>query len=205
MGTVQWWNNFKFIFSLVGVQRRISQGLKVLQYYTTKNWTFKNEKFLRMKENMSRKDQEMFYFSVEEVNQLSSISIDFWAETIYSSLFLPFQIDWNEYLGNYILGARHFLLKEKPETLPKARVLLHRLYLLDKLVSILFYGLIFWLMYSYWSNIIYSFESVLDKSAGFFQHRFTKVLKDWTVIERFFKFFSSFFLMSQLNHNIHSA
>lgn len=135
---------------LVGIQKRISQGLEVLQYYTTKNWTFRNEKFLRMKENMSAKDQEMFYFSVED-------------------------IDWNSYLGNYILGARHFLLKEKPETLPKARVLLRRLYLLDKLVSILFYGLILWLIYSYWNNIIYSVESVFDKSADFINQRFTKV------------------------------
>lgn len=55
------------IFSLVGIQRRVSQGLKVLQYYTTKNWVFKNEKFLHMKDKMSPKDQETFYFSVEEV------------------------------------------------------------------------------------------------------------------------------------------
>lgn len=62
-----------FVFSLVGIQRRISQGLKVLQYYTTKNWVFKNEKFLHMKDKMSPKDHETFYFSVEEVrNQGSS-------------------------------------------------------------------------------------------------------------------------------------
>ncbi|XP_031638474.1 putative fatty acyl-CoA reductase CG5065 [Contarinia nasturtii] len=134
---------------LVGIQRRISQGLKVLQYYTTKNWTFKNEKFLRMKDNMSEKDKEIFYFSVEDV-------------------------DWNAYIGHYILGARHYLLKEKPETLPKARTLLRRLYLLDRLVSVLFYGLTFWLIYSYWSNIIFSFENVLDKSAGLLYKRFNK-------------------------------
>lgn len=56
-----------FHFSLVGIQRRISQGLKVLQYYTTKNWTFKNDKFLRMKDNLTPKDKELFYFSIEEV------------------------------------------------------------------------------------------------------------------------------------------
>ena len=175
--------NLKFNFSLVGIQRRISQGLKVLQYYTTKNWTFKNDKFLRMKERMSPKDRELFFFSVEEVckfhNDISSAS---WGlHHIYSSfafLLVPFQIDWNDYLGNYILGARHFLLKEKPETLPKARVLLNRLYLLDKLVSVLFYGLILWLVCTYWRSIIYSFESVLDQSAGCIQHRFTKVFNE---------------------------
>lgn len=60
-----------FFSSLVGIQKRISQGLEVLQYYTTKNWTFRNEKFLHMKENMSAKDQEMFYFSVEDVSDNS--------------------------------------------------------------------------------------------------------------------------------------
>lgn len=60
-------NKFERICSLVGIQRRISQGLKVLQYYTTKNWTFKNEKFLHMKANMSPKDRDTFYFSVEDV------------------------------------------------------------------------------------------------------------------------------------------
>lgn len=64
------WNYFSvyvFIFSLVGIQRRISQGLKVLQYYTTKNWTFKNDKFLSMKNKLTAKDKELFYFSIEEV------------------------------------------------------------------------------------------------------------------------------------------
>lgn len=89
-----------------------------------------------------------------------------------------FQIDWDEYIGHYILGARHFLLKEKPESLPKARTVLRRLYLLDRLVSVLLYGVVFWLMFSYWNNIIYSFESVLDYTAGVMNHRFTKVFAE---------------------------
>lgn len=36
------------------------------------------------------------------------------------------QVDQQDYIKNYILGTRHFLLKEKPETLPKARKLLQR-------------------------------------------------------------------------------
>lgn len=71
-----------------------------------------------------------------------------------------------------MLGARHFLLKEKPETLPKARTVLRRLYLLDKFVSILFYALIMWLIYLYWNNIIFTFENFLDQSARFINQRF---------------------------------
>lgn len=53
--------------SLVAVQKRISQGLKVLQYYTTKNWIFKNDKFLRMRYKMNKADREKFNFNVEDV------------------------------------------------------------------------------------------------------------------------------------------
>lgn len=84
------------------------------------------------------------------------------------------QINWDEYIGHYILGARHYLLKEKPESLPKARILLKRLYLLDKFVSIMLYGLLLWLIYSYWDNIIFAFEAVLDTSTNFINHRFIK-------------------------------
>lgn len=61
--------------SLVGIQNRISQGLKVLQYYTTKNWVFKNEKFLQMKQKMSPDDRKRFYFSVEEVNSVAHLTL----------------------------------------------------------------------------------------------------------------------------------
>lgn len=57
----------RLVNSLVGIQKRISQGLKVLQYYTTKNWIFKNENFLRMKDKMSPMDLVKFNFSVEDV------------------------------------------------------------------------------------------------------------------------------------------
>lgn len=164
---------FCFHYSLVGIQRRISQGLKVLQYYTTKNWTFKNEKFLKMKEHMSADDKIKFNFSVEEVWHknmiLKLISV------LYFFFVCYLQINWDEYVGLYILGARHYLLKEKPESLPQARILLRRLYFLDKFVSILFYGLLLWLIYSYWDNIIYGFEAVLDSSANFINQRFVRV------------------------------
>lgn len=84
------------------------------------------------------------------------------------------QINWDEYIGHYILGARHYLLKEKPESLPQARVLLRRLYLLDKLVSMLFYGLLFWLIYSYWNDIVYSFEAISDTTSDFINQRFLR-------------------------------
>lgn len=85
------------------------------------------------------------------------------------------KIDWEDYITNYIRGARHFLLKEKPETLPQARILLRRLYLLDKLVSVLFYGLICWVFYSNWDNILYSFEAMFDVTKNILSQRRTNL------------------------------
>lgn len=89
---------------------------------------------------------------------------------ILKCFFIP-QINWDDYIGNYILGARHFLLKEKPETLPSARRLLRKLYLLDKFVHIMFYVLIGWMFYSYWDTILYSFEAMFDVSRDYISQR----------------------------------
>jgi alcohol-forming fatty acyl-CoA reductase len=86
---------------LVNVQKRVSQGLKVLQYYTVRDWVFKNENFLKLHEEMNDVDKEKFNCDLKE-------------------------IDIDDYLKNYILGTRNYLLKEKSEELPKARKLLKR-------------------------------------------------------------------------------
>lgn len=86
---------------MVRVQNKISVGLKVLQYYTTKNWIFKNDKLKSLREKLNPEDSKTFNFDMRDV-------------------------DWTKYIQNYILGARHYLLKEKPETLPAARIFLRR-------------------------------------------------------------------------------
>lgn len=80
-------------------------------------------------------------------------------------------MDWYEYITNYTLGIRHYLLKEKPETLPHARALLRRLYVLDRLASLLFYCLIIWFLYLYWNTILYSFEAMFDISKDIIVNR----------------------------------
>jgi alcohol-forming fatty acyl-CoA reductase len=50
---------------------------------------------------MNEADRKKFYFNVKEV-------------------------DLHSFIENYILGTRQYVLKEKPETLPKARKLLKK-------------------------------------------------------------------------------
>lgn len=86
---------------LINIQRRLSQGLKVLEYYTTRTWNFRNDNFKAIYADLNEVDKKKFNFNMAEV-------------------------ELKEYLLNYILGVRKFILKETPEDLPKARANLKR-------------------------------------------------------------------------------
>lgn len=86
---------------LINIQRRLSQGLKVLEYYTTRTWNFRNDNFKQIYCDLNEVDKKKFNFNMAEV-------------------------ELKEYLLNYILGVRKFILKETPEDLPKARANLKR-------------------------------------------------------------------------------
>jgi fatty acyl-CoA reductase len=81
---------------MVRIQRRIQGGLDVLQYYTTKVWVFRNDNLKALPRTLTAKDRETFYTDIK-------------------------MVDWNEYIKNFVLGTRHYYLKEDPSTLPKAR------------------------------------------------------------------------------------
>lgn len=81
---------------MVRVHKKVSQGQNVLQYYTTRQWTFKNDNYLKLQEEMNDEDLKIFYCDLEEV-------------------------DAESYMEKYILGIRQFIVKETAETLPKAR------------------------------------------------------------------------------------
>jgi fatty acyl-CoA reductase len=81
---------------MVKIQRRIQGGLNVLQYYTIKEWVFRNDTFKFLSKSMTEKDTETFYTDIKMVN-------------------------WDDYIKKFVLGTRHYCLKEDPNTLPAAR------------------------------------------------------------------------------------
>nr|XP_012220659.1 PREDICTED: putative fatty acyl-CoA reductase CG5065 [Linepithema humile] len=81
---------------LVRVQGRVSTGLELLQYYTMKQWVFRNDNLLDLQHRLCPSDRKTFFMDTK---------------------FLC----WNDYLLAYILGARQYCLKEDPSTLPRAR------------------------------------------------------------------------------------
>lgn len=86
---------------MIKIQKKISQGLNVLQYYTTKQWVFNNDRMCAMYGRLSEKDRQTFFFDMSA-------------------------LDWPSYFRDYILGVRQYVLKEPPATLPKARRLLRK-------------------------------------------------------------------------------
>ncbi|XP_063982150.1 putative fatty acyl-CoA reductase CG5065 isoform X1 [Diachasmimorpha longicaudata] len=102
---------------MVRIQRRISDGLEVLQYFTTRDWVFHNTNLLNLWEKMSPRDKQLF-------------NIDF------------LSIDDLEYIKRIILGARQYCMKEKMENLPRARMHLKLLYVIHLIAVYGFYYLV---------------------------------------------------------------
>ncbi|XP_058118914.1 putative fatty acyl-CoA reductase CG5065 [Anopheles ziemanni] len=124
---------------LVKVQKKISSGLTILQYYTTKEWIFKCNNTKNLYKRLSEADRKSFYFDVTEIN-------------------------YKTYLYDFILGARQYILKEAPETLPQARKLLRKLYIMDKIVQVGIYVLGLWLAWTYFEVVTGSIQYVFDNA-----------------------------------------
>ncbi|XP_020290772.1 putative fatty acyl-CoA reductase CG5065 isoform X2 [Pseudomyrmex gracilis] len=78
------------------IQKRISVGLEVLQYFTTKNWKFCNDKGIAIANKQSPADQKLFPIAI-------------------------LHPDEDKYTMDIILGLRQYYMKEDLSTLPKAR------------------------------------------------------------------------------------
>ncbi|XP_063710096.1 putative fatty acyl-CoA reductase CG5065 [Culicoides brevitarsis] len=115
------------------VQKKVSNGLKVLQYYTTKPWVFKTDNYAALEESLCESDKEKFYMDTSTM-------------------------DWRPYLLEYTKCTRTYILNEPPETLPKARANLKRLYYLDRFVQLCVYGFILYLLWSYMDCFVNVFE-----------------------------------------------
>nr|QGV11529.1 FAR2 [Tetrastichus brontispae] len=96
---------------MMRVQAKLDKAAKCLEYFSTQQWSFRDENVRRLNEQLSPEDRRVFPFDVR-------------------------QIDWPSYLENYILGIRQFILKESPDTLPAARSHITRLYWLHKAVQL---------------------------------------------------------------------
>ncbi|XP_068147838.1 fatty acyl-CoA reductase 1 [Drosophila tropicalis] len=107
---------------MLRVQEKISTGLGVLQFFTLNAWCFRSEQYGSLWKNLNDQDKQIFNMNMD-VKESEE-----------------------EYMINCAKGARKFILKEKDEDLPKARVHMKILFMLDRICKTLILGsLAYWL------------------------------------------------------------
>jgi len=78
------------------LQQRLWKSVEVLEYFTSREWKWTNHNVVELNDKLSPEDRKEFDFDVRN-------------------------IDWTEYLDNYCLGTKKYVLKESMEALPAAR------------------------------------------------------------------------------------
>ncbi|GBP52562.1 Putative fatty acyl-CoA reductase CG5065 [Eumeta japonica] len=109
---------------MVRIQKRISVGLEVLQYFTTREWWFNTDNFKSLSTVLNPEDNKTFSTDISIIEDVP-------------------------YIENSMIGGKIYCLKEKMENLPKARFQNNVLYVLDLLVTVLFYLYVLSLIASY--------------------------------------------------------
>lgn len=83
---------------MVHVQKRISVGMEVIQFFTMRKWSFKANNLKNLIKLQTPEEYEMF--KIDSKNNGEEY----------------------EYLKSIVLGARQFCLKDPLSTIPKARI-----------------------------------------------------------------------------------
>jgi len=112
---------------LMRISSKITKATAVLGQFTVKDWIWTNESMLKLRSEL------------ENTDEASLKAFDFELKSF----------DWKKYLDNYCLGTRHYLLKNKPETLDSSRKHLKRLKYLHYFVQCLFAFIIYWIFKCY--------------------------------------------------------
>lgn len=108
---------------MANLQRKIYTANCALEYFILNNWEFRNKNFMALCNFIKLEDNKDFYYR------------DF------------IEFDMVHYFRNCVLGARRYLLKEKDENLPKARIRLQRMQKLDAVVKICFVSILFYVFF----------------------------------------------------------
>lgn len=106
-----------FMFKILGltpmlgpIYQKVHRTSAALNFFTTNEWIYRTENFQSLNEELSSEDQRKFLIDVKK-------------------------IDWASYMENYVLGVRHYLLKESPSTIDAAKFRLDLLYYATQLTK----------------------------------------------------------------------
>lgn len=95
----------------VKIQDRISSSVCVLDFFTSNQWEFSNDNVFSLMKKMTQKDRDTFDFDVRK-------------------------IDWNEYLEDYVVGTKTFMLKEDMSKIALARAAFKRLQKWNRIIKL---------------------------------------------------------------------
>ncbi|KOC68027.1 Putative fatty acyl-CoA reductase [Habropoda laboriosa] len=110
---------------MLKIYKKIHKFMDVLDYFTTRDWTFSNDNFKAVLSNLTPEDRDNFFCDIT-------------------------QIQWDRFFRTYVQGIRVYLIKDPLDTLPEARARWQRLYWMHQALKlILAYGIlrICWTIY----------------------------------------------------------
>ncbi|XP_067132590.1 putative fatty acyl-CoA reductase CG5065 [Centruroides vittatus] len=81
---------------MVNVYEKFHKTVNVLEYFCNREWKFYSNNMEKLIETMSSEDKQNFDFDISKLN-------------------------WDDYLDEYVLGIRRFVLKEDDSTIPRSR------------------------------------------------------------------------------------
>ncbi|KAL3271810.1 hypothetical protein HHI36_022280 [Cryptolaemus montrouzieri] len=127
---------------LIKVHRRIYIANMALEFFITNQWKFLNDKGKALETELLPCDVEDFGYNTD-------------------------QIDVHEYFRNGMFGGREYLLKESPDTLPRARLQIRRMWLISQIYSMIWYV---GMAYLVWYKIPYAqiYRNVADFTYDYF-------------------------------------
>ncbi|KAK4023769.1 hypothetical protein OUZ56_009167 [Daphnia magna] len=91
---------------------KANDAFSTFEFFTTHQWRFISKNWIRLMNEMSAEDRDIFYFDVGNIN-------------------------WRNYFESYILGVRLYGFREDISNLPLARRNLNRLYWIRLVVLLL--------------------------------------------------------------------
>ncbi|CAH2011783.1 unnamed protein product [Acanthoscelides obtectus] len=119
---------------MLRIQRKIYDGLNLLEFFSTREWNFRSEKFVAIPDQLSDRDRKEF-----PMNEL---------------------IPLEEYMLRALLGTRQYCLKEDLSSLPRCRRNLKIFYVVHKVAVYGFYFYIIYLLSRYFTPLQILFDFV---------------------------------------------
>lgn len=95
----------------VKIHDKITSSVNLMDFFTSNQWEFANDNVFRLMSKMSERDRELFDFDVRK-------------------------IDWSDYLEDYVLGTKTFMLKEDVSKIALARAAFGRLQKWNRVIKL---------------------------------------------------------------------